>query len=219
MLDTVFERPPGDVGNPASWAMPVLYRRIPGATARKVVGGDDADLLDAFVAAGDTLAREGAVGLITSCGFLAARQRELAARISIPIATSSLLMIPLVNRTLPGGRRVGVVTYDASALTARHFEAVGADPATPVVGLPSDGSFRRLIEGCAPYETEALREEVERAVATLLAAHAGIGAIVFECTNLPPFSRAVRDRFRLPVHDIVTLGHWFHAGLAAASFD
>lgn len=218
MLDTTFERPPGDVGHPASWAMPVLYRRIAGATARKVVGGDDADLLEAFVGAGEDLASEGAVGLITSCGFLAARQRDLTARLSVPIATSSLLMLPVIARTLRRGGRIGVVTYDAKSLTPAHFETVGADPSTPIVGLPDNGAFRALIEGGARYNAQVLGQEVERAVGDLLAMNADIAAIVFECTNLPPFARRIRDRFRLPVHDVVTMGHWFHAGLAAPDF-
>jgi hypothetical protein len=218
MLDTTFERPPGDVGHPASWTMPVVYSRIAGATARRIVDGDDADLLDAFIAAGEDLARDGAVGLITSCGFLAARQRDLTERLSLPIATSSLLMLPVIARTLPRGGRVGVVTYDAKSLTPAHFEMVGADPTTPVVGLPDNGAFRALIEGGAAYGAEALGQEIERAVADLIATHGNIAAIVFECTNLPPFARRIRDRFRLPVHDVITMGHWFYAGLVGADF-
>lgn len=218
MLDTVFPRPPGDVGNAETWPFPVRFRVVGGATARRVVGGDDADLVDAFVAAGTALAAEGAVGLITSCGFLAARQAELAARLPVPLATSSLLQIPLIERCLPAGGRAGVVTYDAAALTPRHFEAVDADPETPRVGLPAGGRFHRMIEGGEPYRRAALEAELIAAVERLLASRQGIAAIVFECTNLPPFAAAVRRAFRLPVYDIVTLGRWFHAGLIERHF-
>ena len=80
MLDTAFVRPPGDVGHAASWPVPVLFETVPGATARRIVGGQDCDLADAFVQAGERLRARGAVGVITSCGFLAARQRSFAAR-------------------------------------------------------------------------------------------------------------------------------------------
>ena len=46
MLDIAIERPPGDVGHSASWPFDVVFRTVPGATARKIVNGDDADLMD-----------------------------------------------------------------------------------------------------------------------------------------------------------------------------
>lgn len=210
MLDTAFERPPGDVGNAASWPFPVLYQTVSGATARKVVGGDDADLLDAFAAAGEALQGQGAVAVITSCGFLAARQPVLAARLSLPLATSSLLQIPVIASLLPTGRTVGVITYDAASLGPAHFAGVGADPATPVAGLPQAGAFRALIEGGAAHDARALQDELEAVAERLLAEHPSTGAILLECTNLPPFSAALRQRFGLPVFDILTLGRWLH---------
>jgi hypothetical protein len=212
MLDTAFERPPGDVGNPASWRFPVLFGRVSGATARRVVGGHA--VLDDFVAEARRLADRGAIGLLTSCGFLAALQPELAARCPVPVASSALLQIPLLQRCLSGP--VGVITYDAAALTARHFTACGADPATPVAGLPPGGAWHAMIEGGAAYDAEALRHEAVEAARALHKANPALSAIVLECTNLPPYAAAIRQATGLPVHDVITLGHWFHAGLAGA---
>ena len=54
-----------------------------------------------FLRAARALEAEGADGIATSCGFLALFQEELAARLSVPVATSSLLQIPLIERLLP----------------------------------------------------------------------------------------------------------------------
>ncbi|WP_258719480.1 MULTISPECIES: aspartate/glutamate racemase family protein [unclassified Bradyrhizobium] len=218
MLDVAIERPPGDVGHSASWPFDVVFRTVPGATARKIVNGDDVDLMDAFVAAGDELRADGAIGLITSCGFLASRQSGLSARMSLPLATSSLLQLPMVERCLTSGRRAGVVTYDAEALTDGHFAGAGADPRTPRVGLPPDGSLRAHIEHGRPYDRDGLRRDVHGAVSALLSCNPGIGAIVFECTNLPPFSQEVSREFGLPVYDIITLGRWFYSGLIRSAY-
>jgi hypothetical protein len=211
MLDTSFERPVGDVGNAASWPFPVLYKRISGATARKVVSGQDDDLLDAFVAAGQELVAEGAFALTTSCGFLALRQSQLSARLTVPVATSSLLQIPSLLATLPRGKTVGVITYDRASLTQRHFQEVGVTDIPPVAGLPGGGAFRGLIEGGVPYDAQALADELVTTVEDLLHHHSNIGALVFECTNLPPFSSRISRRFGLPVFDILTLGKWLHS--------
>ncbi|MGI6247414.1 MAG: aspartate/glutamate racemase family protein [Pseudochelatococcus sp.] len=218
MLDTAFHRPAGDVGHRETWPFDVLFRTVGGAAARKIVGGDDADLIDAFVEAGEALRAEGAVGLTTSCGFLACRQRTLSARLSIPIATSSLMQLPMIERSLPGGKRAGVITYDAQALTERHFAEVGADPSTPRVGLPENGILRRVIEHAAPYDAALLRADVLSSVRKLLDGSDGIGAIVLECTNLPPFAADIAREYGLPVYDIVTLGRWFHSGLVQQRF-
>lgn len=211
MLDTSFERPVGDVGNAASWPFPVLYKRISGATARKVVSGQDDDLLEAFVAAGQELVAEGAFALTTSCGFLALRQRQLSARLPVPVAASSLLQIPSISAMLPDGKTVGVITYDHASLTSRHFAAVGVPDVPPIAGLPRGGAFHGLIEGGIAYDSEALAKELAATVESLLSHHAEIGALLFECTNLPPFSARMSQRFGLPVFDILTLGKWLHS--------
>ncbi len=219
MLDTAFERPVGDVGNADSWPFPVLYRTVSGALPRDVVDGREGGLTDAFVAAGEELIRQGAGALLTSCGFLVLRQRRLAARLSRPLATSSLLQLPQIAAMLPADRKIGVVTYDADSLTPTHFREAGViepTPLPPVVGLPKGGAFHRLIEQNAPYDRPLLEAELMEAVEGLLRRDPAIGAILLECTNLPPFTAAITARFGLPVFDVLTLGRWLHAGLPAA---
>ena len=211
MLDTTFPRPPGDVGNPASWPFPVLYRTVSGATAHRVVSGQDGPLLDAFVAAGEDLHRAGACAVTTSCGFLVLRQQALAARLPLPVATSSLLQVAAVAATLPLCRQVGVITYDASALTAAHFAAAGLTAVPPVAGLPRGGAFHGMIEGGQPYDRAALGAELRAVARGLIARVPDIGALVLECTNLPPFSALLAEDTGLPVYDILTLGRWLHA--------
>ncbi len=46
-------------------------------------------------------------------------QRELAAAVAVPVATSALMQIPWVQATLPPGQRVGVITVSAPSLTPR----------------------------------------------------------------------------------------------------
>src|SRR5207237_10404176 len=103
--------------------------------------GRAAGLLDACAETGCDLAAAGAGGLITTCGFLVLHQRELAARLPVPFASSSLLQLPVLERALPTGRRPGVITIDAASLTREHLFAAGADPETPVAGVDPAGEF------------------------------------------------------------------------------
>jgi hypothetical protein len=219
MLETRFPRVPGDVGNPSTWPFPVRYTVVRDASPERVVRGGARGLVDAFAAAGRALAAEGAAGIITTCGFLALHQRELAQALPVPFASSSLMQLPLLARTLPAGGRPGVVTIDAASLTERHFAAVGADPATPVVGVDPAGAFAQAILGDLPsLDTAAAEREILAAGERLVAEHPDVAAVVLECTNMPPYASGLRKRLGLPVHDMVSFGCWFYAGLRPPIF-
>lgn len=219
MLETHFERFVGDVGNARTWPFPVHYRIVEGATPGRVTRAEGPGMLDAFAAAADDLVAVGVDGIATTCGFLALYQKELAAHVDVPVATSALLQVPMVERILPRGRRPAVITFSAEGLTEAHLTAVGVDPATPIVGMPPDSAFQRSIrEGdpTVPYAT--LGAEVLTAARRAATVAPGIGALVLECTNLTPYSRAIARTTGLPVFDVVTLVHWLHRSLAPERF-
>jgi Asp/Glu/hydantoin racemase len=214
MLDNAFERWPGDLGNPATFDFPVLYAKTPGATTEAITTIDDDTFLEPFLAAANLLARRGADGIVTSCGFLAIYQKEFARRLSVPVAASALLQVPWVERLLPAGRRVGVLTFNAESLGDKHFDGVGAARDTPVVGLKRDGRFRRALLGDPAVDSYGAREEeAVQAARNLVLTYPNTGAIVLECTNLVPHAPAIHAATGLPVYDVMTLVTWFHAGL------
>jgi hypothetical protein len=218
MLDTVFPRIPGDVGNPATWPFPVRIRVVRNASPERVVRERAEGLVDAFVAAGRGLAAEGAVAIITTCGFLALHQRSIAARLPVPFASSSLLQLPMLARMLSAGRRPGVITIDADALTPAHFLAVGADPETPIVGVDPEGEFARTFLGNRPtLDVPAAEREILAAGQQLVAQHPEVGVVVLECANMPPYAAALRTRLRLPICDMVDLGRWLYAASAEST--
>ncbi|MFO1081484.1 MAG: aspartate/glutamate racemase family protein [Reyranellaceae bacterium] len=220
MLETRFARIPGDMGNATTWPFPVLYKVVRGATAEAVVLKGAAGLLPAFVAAGRELVRDGAEGLATTCGFLSLFQRDLAAEVGVPAATSALLQVPWVQATLPPGRRVGVITASAPSLTPAHLLASGAPADTPVIGVEAGRTlFRTLVLGeTDDLDVAAAEQDILDVGRALLAAHPETGAIVLECTNMPPYASALSDALGLPVYDVYTLISWFQAGLRPRRF-
>src|ERR671922_1618717 len=128
MLDTRFPRIAGDMGNAATFPFPVRYHRVTGASPDLVVRRGAAGLLDAFVDGARALEREGVGAVTTNCGFLVKYQRELAASVAVPVFTSSLLLVPLVHRMLPPGRRVGLMTVNAASLGPEHLAGAGIGP-------------------------------------------------------------------------------------------
>jgi hypothetical protein len=219
MLETRFPRIPGDMGNALTWPFPVLYKVVPGASPRRVVFDKAEGLLDEFLAAAAELVRLGADGITTTCGFLSLYQREISAHVGVPVATSSLMQIPLIERVLPPGRRVGILTISAASLTREHLAAAGADPETPVVGTEAGREFTRAILNDEARLDAALAErDILEAGDALVARHPATGAVLLECTNMVPYARALGDHLRLPVFSIHSFVTWFHAGLVPRDF-
>ena len=218
MLDTRFPRIPGDMGHAGSFDFPVRYHRVPGADPDRVVRQGAAGLLPAFVDGARALEREGVGAITTNCGFLIGFQRELAAAVAVPVFTSSLLLVPLVHRMLAPGRRVGILTVNAPTLTAAHRAAAGITPDIPVAvaGLETEKEFTRVLLGDEPeLDVDAARDEHVRVARRLHAAHPDVGALVLECTNMPPYAADIQRATGLPTFDILALVRLAHAAVAA----
>ncbi|MBI3938523.1 MAG: aspartate/glutamate racemase family protein, partial [Betaproteobacteria bacterium] len=203
-----------------TWPFPVLYRVVRGASPEKVVLRGARGLLPEFVNAAQDLVRLGAEAITTNCGFLSLFQRELAAAAGVPVATSSLMQVPWVQATLPPGKRVGVITVCGSTLTPAHLESAGVPLDTPVVGTENGREFFRVLIRAEKDDMDIAlaRQDIVDAGRELLARHPDVGAIVLECTNMPPYSAALQAEVGLPVYDIYSMINWFHAGLRPRVF-
>jgi len=218
MLDTRFPRIPGDMGNAATFPFPVRYHRVSGAGPDLVVRRGAEGLLPAFIEGARQLEREGVGAITTNCGFLVKYQPELAAAVSVPVFTSSLLLVPLVHRMLPAGRRVGIMTVNAATLGAEHLRGagVGSDIPIAVAGMETEKEFTRVLLGDElELDVELAREEHVRVARRLVGEHPDLGAILLECTNMPPYAEDIQRETGLPVFDIVSLVTLVHAALAA----
>jgi Asp/Glu/hydantoin racemase len=220
MLEARFPRIQGDMGNAATWPFPVLYRVVAGASPERVVLQGAAGLLPDFIRAARELVDLGAEAITTNCGFLSLFQRDIAAAVGVPVASSSLMQVPWVQATLPPGRRVGIVAVCASALTQAHLDGAGVPRDTPIIGTENGQElFRVLIKAEKDDLDVALAEsDVVEARKALAARHPDLGAIVLECTNMPPYAAALQAAVRLPVYDIYAMIAWFHAGLRPRVF-
>jgi hypothetical protein len=152
MLDTRFPRPPGDVGHPDAFGVPVRQRVVqgawPGTIVQTAAGLRAAGVAPAFVRAVQALEAEGARAITTSCGFLVLLQDELQAAARVPVITSSLLQLPGLLARQP---KVGVLTISAAALGPEHLLAAGV-PANRlgdvvVQGVEPAGEFAAAILG------------------------------------------------------------------------
>ncbi|MFZ1815035.1 MAG: aspartate/glutamate racemase family protein [Rhizobiaceae bacterium] len=214
MLEARFPRIPGDMGNALTWPFPVHYMIVRGASPDLVVRKGAPGLLPNFMAAAKELVRDGCDGITTNCGFLSMFQEEMAAEVGVPVLTSSLMQVELVNRTLPKGRRAGILTVSASSLTDNHLRKANVPEGTPIETTEGGREFTRAILG-DEYEldVELARLDNVEAALRLKAANPDLGAIVLECTNMIPYAASIREATGLPVYSIYNLVCWFQSSL------
>ncbi|RGE19179.1 aspartate/glutamate racemase family protein [Leucobacter sp. wl10] len=219
VLDNSNPRPLGDIGNAQTWDFPILYEVVESASAQHVVEEGAAGLLPAFIEGARKLERLGVKAILTSCGFLAVFQRELAAAVGVPVATSSLLQLPLALQAVSPERKICVLTINGEKLTREYFESVGVreedmDRIT-VVGLEhSEMLYSALILRSGVLDVDVARADMVAAARGAVDADDSIGAFVMECTNMPPYTEAVRAATGLPVWDVVTLGNTLYRAVS-----
>ncbi len=220
MLETRFPRIPGDMGNAGTWPFPVLYKVVKGATPDNVVRGGAVGLAERFIDSARELVTDGADGITTTCGFLALFQDQLAAAVGVPIATSSLMQVPMVQSLLPEGRRVGVLTISKASLNSDHLKASGVPLDTPIVGTDEGREFTHAILDDEPtLDVDLARADLIDAGNQLVRDFPEVGAIVLECTNMTPYAADLRQTLGLPIYSIYTFVTWFQAGLMPRVFD
>lgn len=219
MLETRFPRIPGDIGNANTWPFPVLYKVVRGATPDKVVRQDARVLLDQFINAAKELVADGADGITTNCGFLSLFQDELSAAVRVPVATSSLLQVPLIQRLLPRNKKVAILTISKATLTTEHLNAAGVPLTTVIAGTDAGLEFTRVIlDDELELDVAKARNDLLDAGRQLIQDHPDTGAIVLECTNMVPYAADLQTALGIPIYSIYSFISWFQAGLAPRRF-
>lgn len=216
-------RPPGDPLNQDSFDFPLIHEVISNGTLWKIVNSEEysEEFVESIADACRRLADRGAIGVITSCGFLAQIQRRIAKIIPIPIVTSSLLQIPLLLTIRSENEHIGVITFDSETLGEAHFSGIGINKEMQkritVIGCPASGPLRGIIQRGDSYIHEELKNELIDRAKTLMIEDPLVSAIVLECTQMPPYSKAISSVTGLPVYDVTTMIDWFYTGLKPKS--
>jgi hypothetical protein len=209
MLDTNFPRILGDAGNPASYAMPVRIRIVQGAGSLDIVqdGRPTDHLITAFCNAAKELETEGACAIISTCGFLITVQEQISSAVDIPVMVSALsLYTELCKRH--HGRGVAILTASRTNLGQTALNAAGIQSQNiSIAGMEDCPPFANAIlqskeNQTTDIDTVSIEKAVIARAAALLKHDPTIGAFLLECTNLPPYAKAITAATGRPVYSI-----------------
>ena len=131
--------------------------------------------------------------------------------LTVPVFTSALLQVPLVQCMIGFERTVGVITANKVALTETHMRACGIteDMKVEVFGLEDAPEWSKIFDRPdEAFDIEAVSKEIIGVAQKAVEEFPDMGAIVLECTDLPPYAKRMSEALGLPVFDFSSMmGH------------
>ena len=229
LLDQIDSQPyiPGNVGNASTYDFPVRMQIIPGLHDNPYppVTAADGSYTPDVQRTVDTvrqLAADGVRAIVMSCGFFSVVQEVLTREVDIPVFSSPLLLVPLISRLIGPHRRVGILTASRERLTPDFLEPAGVTADTPHVigGLEPSKEFYACFMGGTrtTLDVDVLRAEVLQIARDFVGAHPDIGALLLECSDLPPFAADIHRLIGLPVFDYIGFIHTVYRAVTPQTY-
>ena len=203
------EAMPGNSTNPDTYPFPIKMVEVSSACVETVITNPSQKLLQDMVSIVKELKeKDGIRAVTTSCGFNAIFQRQLADSVDIPVLTSSLLQVPFVHNLIGKEKSIGIITANKSSLTTEHMRACGIteDMKTVVFGLEKAKEWGTIFDNPdQKFDEKIVEQEIIATAKEGIREFPEIGAIVLECTDLPPFAKKISEATGLPVFDYTTM--------------
>jgi len=219
ILDATYPCIPGNVGNASTFPFPVRYKVVKEASIERLIKQKDITLLEPFIDAAIELQEEGVKAITGACGFMALFQREVSDAVDVPVFLSSLLQIPFIYQIKK--QKIGIITADSKSLTPEHFSSVGVNKEIPLLisGMEDQKEFREaILEEKGTLDSDLIEREVVGVTKKLITENPDIGALVLECSDLPPYAHAIQKEVNLPIFDFTTMIQYVHTALIRKAF-
>jgi Asp/Glu/hydantoin racemase len=206
-----YPMPPGNVVNACTYDFPVRMRAVPNLTNQRLFDADPSIAGDIIETARHMVENDGVRAICSACGFFGNYHKQVAAALDVPVAMSSLVQAPLIRAMLKPGRKIGVLTATAASMTDALFRSCGVEEGLDgIVVQDTHGTenFSCVVDMRGEFDNGKAREEVLACTRELMAKDGDIGAILLECSDMPPYAAAIQAETQLPVFDFITLINW-----------
>lgn len=206
-VDLVYPKLPGNVANATTYDFPVLYKKVNFDIELLFVGAKEIEA--EIVAAAKELEAEGVRAIIGACGYFAHFQSHVAEAVNVPVFLSSLCQIPLIKLGLKPSRKIAVFAASGENLNHTLLQKVGVDINDCVIqNVGNLESFAPIRWGQIQLDNDRLTNDLVEVAQKLINERPDIGAILLECSDLPPYASDIQRATGLPVFDFITLINW-----------
>ena len=199
---------PGNVSNAYTYDFPVKFIEVKGSGIDNILAGD-MSLVDNIVAAAKQLETDGCRVICANCGFFGHYQRLVADQLDVPCYLSSMVQVPMALTALKSSQKLGILTANSSTLTPSLFTACGISEEQRarcvVYGMQDEDEFPNILTGIGGLDYDKVGDEICVKARLLVEENPDVGAILLECTDMPPYAHRIQAELNLPVYDAITL--------------
>jgi Asp/Glu/hydantoin racemase len=223
MMDTVFPRLIGDIGNARTYNIPVRYYTVRDISTDNLTAANvEERLLQPFIEAAKILEREGCKAITTSCSFLTGFQKQLADAVNIPVFTNTLILAPFLHTMLNTKLKIGILTERADLIHDDYFEQLGWSSKNipiSISGMTENSPFSKLfIHDNLEEDFEVLEDCIKELTLRHMKENPDTGAIILECTNFAPFTNLIQSISGVPVFGINQLLEYMDSCICAPKY-
>ncbi|HET7388360.1 MAG TPA: aspartate/glutamate racemase family protein [Nocardioidaceae bacterium] len=212
----------GDLNHAGTFDFPMRYVEVEGLIGADILRGDGEKFTELIVTAAKNLETEGVRAITSNCGFMAVFQDAVSSAVNVPVFLSSLLQLDMVTRMVGPNRRIGILSANSEAVTPALLAGVGSTNTDRIViqGLEGLDHFREVIlDEVGEMDPARFASEVVDGARQLHKNNPDLGAIVSECSDLPPYSAAIRGATGLPVFDWASFIDYVHHAVAPRTYN
>ncbi|XP_075261374.1 uncharacterized protein LOC142353064 isoform X2 [Convolutriloba macropyga] len=220
-LDYDYPAAPGDIDCAETYGYDVFYKVVPGLTFELCQSGNlPDDVKERFVASMRWLVEEKDVSCITGdCGFMIYFQQMAqleAMKFGKPVTVVMSALVQLRAILMGISPEQGVIIMTANGDSLRQVQEMferqlcmdHLKPRLHLIGCETVPGFEAVARG-EKVDTQKVEPGMIELVKSCLEKYPNVGAILLECTELPPYANAIREASGLPVFDAITCCDFF----------
>lgn len=207
---------PGNVVNACTYDFPVRMKAVPNLTNDRLFNNDPTIVNDIIETARSMVENDGVRAICSACGFFGNYQQQVRAALDVPVAMSSLVQLPWIQSLIRPDQKIGILTANKASMTEDLLKACGATRTDNLVikdALKTD-EFAAVVDMRGCFNNTVAAREIMDLAEELVAEHDDLGAILLECSDMPPYASLVQEVTQLPVFDFITLIKWLRSGVA-----
>jgi hypothetical protein len=126
----------------------------------------------------------------------------------------------MIMRALKTDQKVGIICAEADSLTPDTLLACGIDQ--PVRVAIADAQripeFHNISKSAGYLDNQAILKGLVEIAKELVSMNPEVGAILLECSDIPPYAWAIQNAVSLPVFDFTTMINWIHNAVVRRPF-
>ena len=216
-VDLPYPKLPGNVANATTFPFPVRYQKVRFEIESLFEGKKEIE--EMIVNAAKALEAEGVRAIAGACGYFAHFQQVVAEAVNIPVYLSSLCQIPLITIGLKKDQKILILAASGKDLNQELFHKLGIQADNCLIqDIGNLDSFAPIRWSGTRLDNKKLTEDLVNLVESQLSAHPETGAVLLECSDLPPYAMSIQEATGIPVFDFNTMINWVESAVVQRGY-